>query len=93
MEAITISGNLAADCEPKTDKKGHSYIRFIVACESKDVLGKPRTNNYRCFCYNTQFENLKKGDFVVVSGSFNVNEYKGKISFDIYVQQIASTKQ
>ena len=92
MEAIIISGTLVDDCETKTDKKGHSFIRFIVACEGKDVTGKPRVNNYRCFCYNMQYEHLKKDDVVFLTGSFNVNEFDGKISFDVYVQQIECVK-
>lgn len=89
MEAITLSGILADDCEKKTDKKGHQYIRFKVSCEGTDIYGKPRITQYRCYLYNMQFDNLKKGELVFLTGSFNLNQFNGRINCDIYVQQIA----
>lgn len=91
MEAIMLSGVVSEDCEKKTDKKGHDYVRFKLGCEGIDIYGKPRVTQYRCYLYNMQYDNLKKGELVTLTGSFNCNQFNGKINFDIYVHQISRT--
>ena len=83
-----MSGILQEDCEQKTDKKGHNYIRFKVACHGIDPTGNTRLNTYKCYTYNTQFSNLKKGDLVFITGTLNIYLYKGVINLDVYVQHL-----
>lgn len=89
MEIITVTGVVSSECEKRKDKRGHEYIRFKIGCKGLDTYGRPRQTQYRCFCYNMQFDNLQKGEDLAVSGSLNINYYNDKINFDIYVQHIA----
>lgn len=89
MEIITISGYLHEDCEKRKDKQGRDYIRFKVDVEGTTSYGKSRMTQYRCFTYNMQYDNMKKNDFITVSGSFNINIINNKYNFDIYAHCIA----
>jgi len=89
MEEIVLSGILSEDAAKRTDKKGYEYIRFKVGCEGLDIYGEPRVTIYRCYSYDLQFANLKKGDLVFLIGSFNVNRIDGKYYCDVYVHQIS----
>lgn len=85
---ISVSGYLESDCEVRTDKNGHNYIRFRILCPTKDSMGKPTEIPFRCFSYNLNFSHLKKNDVVFVIGDFKFNKFKEKFNFDIYAQQI-----
>lgn len=92
MQVITISGKLLGNSESKTDKNGHKYFRFKVLCEGS-AQGKKKTTIYRCYCYNTEYENLKDGETVFLSGDIDMNvrlDDNGKawINCDVYVRQI-----
>lgn len=85
---ISASGYLESDCEVKTDKNGHNYIRFKIISTTKDATGKYVDIPFRCFTYNMKFAYLRQGDIVFVMGDFKYSKFKEKINFDIYVQQI-----
>lgn len=85
---ITLNGVLSEDCEKKTDKKGREYIRFRVGCKDIDNSPNPSITVFRCFSYNTQFSNLKKGDYVFITGSLKTNTFNEKTNLDVYISNI-----
>lgn len=92
MQVITISGKLLGDSETKVDKSGHKYIRFKVLSEYT-AQKQDKTMIFRCYCYNTVYENLKDGEKVFLSGDIDMTiriDEKGKawINCDVYVRQI-----
>ena len=89
MQTITIAGHLAEDCELKSDKKGHKYLRFRVCCEDSDMAGKMVTTVYRCYTYNLAFKDLKAGDLVFLTGSLVLGIYNNKVALDVKVQNIS----
>ena len=93
MEIITLSGKIHGDCESRKDKNGNTYIRFKVVCTSKDFAGKDKYTAYRCYCYDTSFNDLKTGDIVFLSGDQKIdyrsdNTSKQWINIDVYVKNI-----
>ncbi len=89
MLVLTLSGQLTEDCEKKQDKRGHDYIKFTVSVTDTDIYGKPVTILFRCYCYNMQYDDLKKYDMVFVSGAFKMNRYGDKMNLDVHVQHIS----
>lgn len=94
MQVITISGKLYGNCEVKTDKNGHNYIRFKVACKSDRATKENNFNIYRCYFYNTAYADLKDGDTVFLSGDLEASietDSQGKtwLNQTIYVRQFA----
>lgn len=93
MEVITLTGRLINDCEPCVDSRGKTFIRFKVACVSKDRDGKTIYNVYRCICFYPGYENLKENEHVFIVGdqclSIHIDE-KGKswILADVFVRHI-----
>ena len=90
MEIISIHGRVTGACERKTDRKGHTFLRFKVACDGEDFAGRPRVTLYRCFTYNTRHDGLRDGDGVIVSGTLIVSEYNGRCSLDICVTSLTA---
>lgn len=96
MEVITISGKLIGDCEKRNDKRGNPYIRFKVKCEKKFPNGETCSNYYRCYCYNTEYADLKDGDIVFLNGDLELTtrrDSNGNVwtNVDIFVRNICST--
>lgn len=89
MQQITIAGVIAEDSEKKTNEQGHEYVRFKVHCTDTDNKGKQRITVYRCYTYKTQFDNLKKGECIFLTGTLIVNTAPGKVALDIFAQQLA----
>lgn len=77
MQQITISGTLLYDAEACTDRNGRSYARFKVTCGDTDMSGRAQFTHYHCTCYLPNFEKLKKGDQVFVTGKLSA-----KVSLD-----------
>ena len=88
MQNIVLSGHLIEDCELKTDKKGHNYIRFRIGCEDPDMAGKNQLTVYRCYTYNLSYDNLKKRDVIFITGVLVVSKFKETITLDVKVQSI-----
>ena len=92
MQVITISAKLLGGSERKIDKAGHEYIRFKASCKS-EAHGKIKTTIYRCYCYNSDIEELHDGEIVFLSGDIDMNvciDDNGKawMNCDVYVRQI-----
>lgn len=79
---------LVEDCQVKTDKKGHNYVRFKIGCEDPDMSGKNVTTIYRCYTYNLAYDDLKKGDLVFLTGALVLSKYKETITLDVKIQNI-----
>ncbi len=88
MQTVILSGVLTENCEKRTDKNGHEYVRFRLACEDPDLSGKKTTTIYRCYTYNLLFDNLRKDDLLFLSGSLVINKYRDSINLDVKVQNI-----
>lgn len=73
MQQITISGTLVSNSESCTDKNGKSFSRFSVVCGSREITGRTKYTYYRCICYVSGYERLKKGDQVFVTGKLNAD--------------------
>ena len=91
MRLITIDGRLGGDAEVKTTSGGTQYIKFTVAnrtYENKEV----RTDwfdvtSFSKLAIDVQSKFLKKGSFVIVSGTLksDVNANGGKIYLNHYI--------
>lgn len=91
MLIVTLSGVLLSDCETKTDSRGAKLLSFLIGTEETDVNGRKYKDNFRCYCYNMsnpQVVKMKKGDVVMLSGTFRILHRNGNTNFDIYVKQI-----
>ena len=79
MQNVIISGNLAKDCEIVPGKEGNEFIRFDVAVnDGREKEEKP--TYYTCRMKKTGVaEYLKKGRFVTVMGTLNL---------DVWVQNL-----
>lgn len=85
---ISASGYLESDCEIRTDKNGHQYLRFKMICTSTTPAGATVEIPFRCFTYNMKYSHLRQGALVFVMGEFKYSRHNDKINFDIYVNQI-----
>lgn len=94
MEIITLSGKVTGICECRKDKNGNKYIRFKVCCVGKDYGGDVKYTVYRCFCYDTNFNDLQNGDTVFLCGDLNMSikdDISGRpaLNCDVYVKCIS----
>ena len=71
MQVIIISGTLLSDSVKCKDRNGRSFTRFTVTCGSEGANGRTVFTHYRCTCYVSGCDFLKKGDQVFVSGRFS----------------------
>lgn len=82
MNSIVVFGRLTKDLELKTTSGNLAYARFNLASRSsiKDEKGEYKTNFFPCLIWRDKAERLfkfvKKGDQLVVKGSFNSREYE-----------------
>ena len=77
MQQITISGTLLSNAESCSDRTGRKYARFKVTCGDTDLQGRVQFTHYHCTCYLPNYDNLKKGDQVFITGKLSA-----RISFD-----------
>ena len=96
MRTINIDGRLGRDAEVKVSPKGDKYVKFSVANTMK-IGGKEDTIWFNVVSFDPrvierQFEYLKKGSGVYVSGpltvSFNIKEGKPYLNYDIRANAI-----
>ena len=89
MNNITVFGRLTKDIELKYTNSKVPYARFNLASKSmvRDAKGEFGVNFFTCLIWRDKAERLakfvKKGDQLVVKGSFNSREYsnnKGETS-------------
>lgn len=92
MEIITLSGKISRPPECRKDRKGNKYFCFVVCCTSNyncDV----KDTYYRCFCYDQNMGDLRKGDVVFLQGDLymNITTCDGApiLSCDVYVKNIS----
>ena len=93
MQIVTLSGKICGPCEQRKDKNGNGYIRFRVTCASKDATGGNKFTTYRCYSYDTSFNNLQNGDIVFLTGDLNIitkTDENGKtwMNVDVYIKSI-----
>lgn len=93
MEVIVLAGVVENDCEKKVDKKGSPYVRFTLMCDGMDFDGKPTTSFYRCYCWLSQFFDLKAGEIVYLTGTQKITIHNGKINIDVFVKTISNGKK
>ena len=92
MQIVSISGNLAKDCEEIQGKDGVEILRFDVAVkDGRDKEEKP--TYYTCRMRKTGvWEYLKKGRFVSIVGSLKVNvvakEDKTFVNLDVWISSL-----
>lgn len=70
MQQITLSGTLISDASKFKDRNNKEFIKFIVTCGSTDAYGRTIFTHYRCICYVTGYEGMRKGDQVFLTGRF-----------------------
>ena len=80
------------DAEKCIDKSKRNYSRFSVSCGNAGPDGRVEYTHYRCICYLSGFENLKKGDQVFVTGKLSARlrtDEKGHtyMNLDVMVYQ------
>lgn len=93
MLIVTLSGKVYGPCETRKDKNGNNYIRFKVSCISKDSNGVNKYTLFRCYSYDTTFNNLQNGDMVFLTGDLNIinrTDESGKtwVNTDVYVKNM-----
>lgn len=81
MNVFTFSGNLGGDAEVKYLPSGDAVANFSVAVKS-GYGEKEKTNWVRCALFGKRAEGgliqyLKKGQMVMVSGEFSLDEWEG----------------
>ena len=82
MNNITIFGRITKDIELKSMSSGVSFARFNIASKSmvKNSNGEYETNFFTCVVWREKADRLakfvKKGDQLVVKGSFNSRTYE-----------------
>lgn len=94
MQIITISGTLLTNAEKCTDKNGKNYTRFTVTCGGTDVFGRSQYTHYRCTCYVSGYEGMKKGDQIFLSGNLSAKvriaeDGKSYLNMDVMVYQVS----
>ncbi len=81
MNVFIFSGNLGSDAEMRFTKGGTQVVQFSVAVTS-GWGDKKKTNWVRCTLFGNRGESLapylNKGQQVVVSGEFSINEWEGQ---------------
>ena len=85
MKIITVDGRLGRDAEVKTTNGGTKYVRFTLANTSFE-RGEEKTEwfditSYDDFAIEKQAPILKKGSYILVTGTFktDVNFENGKL--------------
>lgn len=94
MQQITISGTLLTDAELCKDKNGKNFVRFKVTCGDTDAFGRTEYTHYQCTCYLQNFNKLKKGDQVFVTGKLSAKisaDDKGKSYLNLNVMVYQAT--
>ena len=89
MLIITLSGILENDSVQRKDNKGRNYIMFRVICDEPDYKGNLAVNIFRCYGYNLNYSELKKGDFVFLTGNFRFSVRDGIIDSEILVLNLS----
>jgi ketosteroid isomerase-like protein len=97
MEIITLSGVVNGRCVKRQTKRGTEYLIFKVSCEKKKHDGKLEYTVYRCTCFNLEFETLKEGDIVFLTGNLQISvttDDGGKtcVNRDVFIMTIDSGK-
>lgn len=81
MNLFIFSGNLGRDAEQRFTAGGDSIVSFSVAVKS-GYGDKAKTTWIRCTMFGKRGDSvlpyLKKGQQVLVSGEFSLNEYTDK---------------
>ena len=92
MQIVSISGNLAKDCEEIQGKDGVEILRFDVAVkDGRDKEEKP--TYYTCRMRKTGVgEYLKKGRFVSLAGTLKISvvirDGKTYVNLDVWVSSL-----
>lgn len=92
MNSTTVFGRLTKDIEIKRLQSDVPYARFNLASRSsvRGGDGEYGTNFFTCVIWREKAERLakftKKGDALVVKGSFNAREYDGKTIWELNVE-------
>lgn len=81
MNQFIFSGNLGRDAEQRFTPSGDSVVSFSVPAKS-GYGEKAKTTWIRCTMFGKRGDSvlpyLKKGQQVIVSGEFSLNEYQDK---------------
>jgi single stranded DNA-binding protein len=91
MKQITLDGRLGGDAEVKKTNTGKDYVRFEIANDSfVDGANKTEWFNVTCFdpfIVSKKSEFLKKGRYVIISGTWKseVTNNKGTIYLNHYI--------
>lgn len=91
MKNITIAGRLGKDAELRRTQSGDPVLGFSVAVDDGYGQNK-RTLWFRCSLWGKRgeslAEHLKKGSAVAVSGDLSTDEYEGKTSLTVRVNEL-----
>lgn len=91
MKSIVIAGRLGKDAELRRTQNGDPVLGFNVAVDDGYGQNK-RTLWFRCSVWGKRAEaladHLKKGSAVAVAGDLSTDEYEGKTSLTVRVNEV-----
>lgn len=94
MQTITITGYLSRDAEKRRTQGGQDVTALNIPV--KQGWGdKEQTNWFRCSVWGKRADfagNLRKGEFVCVTGELSIGEYNGKPQYEINVNDFHSVR-
>ncbi|MCS6092851.1 single-stranded DNA-binding protein [Lactobacillus sp. LMY-20] len=91
MRQITISGNLGKDPEVRQTQSGMQVANFSLAVRQNrpDDQGNYGTDWFRCAVWGKRAGTIEryfhKGNHVLVTGTFEVDEYNGQTQLGVNV--------
>lgn len=91
MRQITISGNLGKDPEVRQTQSGMQVANFSLAVRQNrpDDQGNYGTDWFRCAVWGKRSGTIEryfhKGNHVLVTGTFEVDEYNGQTQLGVNV--------
>lgn len=91
MKQVTIAGRLGKDAELRRTQNGDPVLGFNVAVDDGYGQNK-RTLWFRCSVWGKRAEaladHLKKGSAIAVAGDLSTDEYEGKTSLTVRVNEV-----
>lgn len=94
MNELVISGNLGQDA---VNVQGNTKFSVAVNERRKAKSGDYESKTIWMDCFypgaSKVWQYMKKGDFVVVKGKVDINEYDGKKYFQVIVSKVELTSK